>query len=516
MNTIKWILMSAVAAGCMLLAQGCGSGNDDTPDAVTRIEFDEPEITIAVSQVEQLTYTIRPTRLQNSAVSFASSDAEVVYVTQTGRITGMAEGEATITVTATESGKKGQCVVTVEKLVPVTGITLKQKSAWLKKGNTRELEPVIAPADASNRKITWRSSNATVATVDDDGTVTAVGQGDAIITVTTDDGNHEDDCSVMVTEHDVYVIGVNGSGDTKLWINGIEENSPVAVSNMASSMYGFNSPLFVSDNDVYIAATDAVYKNGTATGYSGGGVGSICVSGDKVYAAGEKWNGDKPQAMIWYETAEAVALPTTATLSAGSSVFMTGNILYASGVIFKDVGGYDAPFPVYWKGSSASGMALTELGGTGASVRNGNARNIYISDAGTVYTAGQSWLTSGGDTYATVWEGTTPYYPSVQNGSNARKVMTSGSNVYVFGTTSTYVSDYIIWKKSGTGSYQATTLAPTGTNISVNDMFVADDVMYLVGYSGTGATRAARLWVNGKPVDLATGTNASARFVFVN
>ena len=84
--------------------------------------------------------------------------------------------------------------------VPATGISLDPPSATLTQaGETLQLTATVSPDDATNKGVTWESSNPDVATVDDEGLVTAVANGTATITVTTADGSSKSaTCEVTV------------------------------------------------------------------------------------------------------------------------------------------------------------------------------------------------------------------------------------------------------------------------------------------------------------------------------
>ncbi len=84
--------------------------------------------------------------------------------------------------------------------VSVTGVTLEPTSLSLFTGNTATLTATVQPSDATSKAVTWNTSDNTVATVDENGTVTAVGAGEATITVTTEDGCKTATCKVKVTQ----------------------------------------------------------------------------------------------------------------------------------------------------------------------------------------------------------------------------------------------------------------------------------------------------------------------------
>lgn len=84
--------------------------------------------------------------------------------------------------------------------VSVTGVSLDKTVAELKVGDTLTLKATIEPANATNQNVNWSSRDKNVATVDENGTVTAKAAGSAVITVKTADGGKEASCTITVTE----------------------------------------------------------------------------------------------------------------------------------------------------------------------------------------------------------------------------------------------------------------------------------------------------------------------------
>lgn len=120
----------------------------------------------------------------------------------TGKITGTpsAAGEFKFTATATnDAGSDSKEVTLNVKSVPVTGVTLDKQTLELYTGKSATLNAKVQPANATNKNVTWSTSDATVATVQE-GTVTAVAAGTATITVTTEDGSHTATCKVTVKD----------------------------------------------------------------------------------------------------------------------------------------------------------------------------------------------------------------------------------------------------------------------------------------------------------------------------
>ena len=113
-----------------------------------------------------------------------------------GKITAIKVGTATIKVT-TANGKYATCKITVLP-VKVTSIKLNKTSITLKKGKTYTLKATVAPSDASNKKLIWKSSNAKIATVNSIGTVKGIKKGMVYVSVTTVDGKKTAKCRVTV------------------------------------------------------------------------------------------------------------------------------------------------------------------------------------------------------------------------------------------------------------------------------------------------------------------------------
>lgn len=153
--------------------------------------------TVTKGQTQQLTATVAPSSASNKSVSWSSSNNSVATVNSTGLVTAKAAGIADITVTTADGNYKAVCKVTVR--VPVTGVSLSETDISLIKGSTEQLLATVSPADASNKTISWTTTDKSIATVSSSGLVTAVGGGTATITATTADGSYTDVCKVTVT-----------------------------------------------------------------------------------------------------------------------------------------------------------------------------------------------------------------------------------------------------------------------------------------------------------------------------
>ena len=123
-------------------------------------------------------------------------------LSEDGKITGTptTEGTSTFTITATNTtGSDSKEFSLTIKPVPVTGVKLDKTELSLYTGESALLNATVEPDNATNKNVTWESSNPDVATVAD-GIVTAVKEGEATITVTTEDGSNTAICKVKVTQ----------------------------------------------------------------------------------------------------------------------------------------------------------------------------------------------------------------------------------------------------------------------------------------------------------------------------
>lgn len=177
---------------------GGGGGGGTTTVPVTGVSMSQSSIEMTVGDTRTLAYQISPMNATNKTVSWTSSNNSIATVDANGKVTAFGVGAVTITVTTQDGSFSDVCnVVIAEKVVSVTGVSLDKTSLTLKEGNTSTLGVTISPSDATNKNVTWSSSNNSVATVNN-GVVTAVKAGSATITVTTSDGGKTATCNVTV------------------------------------------------------------------------------------------------------------------------------------------------------------------------------------------------------------------------------------------------------------------------------------------------------------------------------
>ena len=162
-----------------------------TKETLTRT-YKKPKPTL------QLKVTVTPAEATNKAMTWKSSNPKVAKVDSKGKVTALKAGTVTITCTAKGgTDVKAVCKITVKDKL-VTKITLNKKSATLKVKETLKLKAKVTPADAVNGKLKWTSSKKSVATVDQNGKVTAKKAGKCVITCATEDGKKKAKCTVTV------------------------------------------------------------------------------------------------------------------------------------------------------------------------------------------------------------------------------------------------------------------------------------------------------------------------------
>ena len=166
---------------------------------IENVSLDKTTLTLEEQEAETLVATINPSdTTDDTTLTWKSSNPEVATVDNNGKVTAVKEGSATITVT-TVNGKEATCTVTVtKKPVPIESVSLNKTTLTLEEQQAETLVATINPSDTTDDKtLTWKSNNPEVATVDQEGKVTAVKEGTTTITVTTVNGK-EATCTVTV------------------------------------------------------------------------------------------------------------------------------------------------------------------------------------------------------------------------------------------------------------------------------------------------------------------------------
>ena len=169
-------------------------------------------------ETAQLSAEVVPSYADNTRVTWKSSDESVVTVDEKGKVTAVGNGTATITVTSVSGNYTATVAVTVKIPVEIEKISIEaEKETLTKIGESTELKVKIEPENADAQKLIWKSDNEMVAAVDENGKVTAIGNGMAIITVTTEYGKNTASIIITVKIPDKPVINkTKGFGRLKV------------------------------------------------------------------------------------------------------------------------------------------------------------------------------------------------------------------------------------------------------------------------------------------------------------
>lgn len=189
-------LVTALKTGKATLTLSGGEASVSCAVTVTvpaeSLAFDQVSYQVAMGKTLVLPLTVLPEGA-NESYSWESSDTGIATVGADGTVTGVAPG--TVTITVTGANATASCTVTVT--VPPERIVLSQEELSLNVGSAQLLAAVVMPENATDKQVTWESSDTAIVTVGADGTVTAVAPGSATVTVRC--GEVTASCTVTVT-----------------------------------------------------------------------------------------------------------------------------------------------------------------------------------------------------------------------------------------------------------------------------------------------------------------------------
>ena len=405
------------------------------PNPVTGVTLTPAALTIFHGDTYALTATVSPGNATNSAVTWSSSNFAVASVSN-GNIKAAAPGQATITVTTADGGKTAVCAVTVNP-VRVTGISLKPK-ILLGVGSGALITPILEPANATDKTVTWTSNNATVASVSDDGFVECLAKGSAIITARAQDGGFE--ASAELSSVNIYAGGEY----------------------FYSTDYGYGfGPAVMVENQTQIHLSEEQIDAGV-----NGAVNALFVTeaGDYYAAGADDDNpGHRQQARLWKngELYMNLSMPeNVADLANGLA--KSGNDIYVSGMALNNDG---VTIPMLWKNSEPQELEIPDpYSDTGAYA-------VAVSDSGDVYAAGQMDLITIGDI--------------------GEAIYSSGGILWINGKAN-------ILNQTEASLMQVTSIAISGKDVYLACVY-ADEYEYYPDYNAaTFINQRALIWKNGE------------------
>jgi len=164
---------------------------------ITEIVTDKTKEELLINETKKISVTIKPSNASNKTLTYYSSKPNIVTVDNSGNITGKSEGSSYITISS--PGYTIRYLVTVIDKIPLKSISIKS-TLELEEKSTEKLSVTFSPSNATNKKVTWKSDNPEVATVDSNGKITAISPGKAKITVISNEGGFAKTCVVTVKE----------------------------------------------------------------------------------------------------------------------------------------------------------------------------------------------------------------------------------------------------------------------------------------------------------------------------
>ncbi|NDV42243.1 Ig-like domain-containing protein [Flagellimonas sediminis] len=453
--------------------------------------------------------------------SIRSNDDDLFEISPSGNLS-LAPGkhldfetaeEHTITIMAHDGivGRYAKVTIAVEDVEPEPDsptITLNKESLELYTMDTETLTATVT--NAEGLEIVWTSDNEEVATVDENGTVTASGSGTANITAKL--GKTATTCTVSVIPNvyvSSFIINDLGFKVATLWKNGIAQELSDGTSDAeARSIFVDGANVYVAGyvknaNDKYVAT---LWKNGVAqelTGPNSSAVAwDVSVQGDDVFVAGQTWNYDTGYWMVvLWKNGVPTILTDGSSHAEALSLFVDGEDVYVSGYINKTT----HILGMVWKNGFPIEFPLAN--------KSTRINSVYV-EGSNVYGAG-FMSNIGEEVYAaTLWKN--GVLQELSNGSkncNAISVVADSSDVYVCGYQSN-ASDTpvaMLWKNGVPTELWDGTVYSIATSLNLD----GEDV-YIAGYTRhSDQDYDFIIWKNEVPTKLATHVYGYLRDIFV-
>lgn len=221
---------------------------------VKSVSLNKTSDTLAVGGMVTLKATVSPTKATTKLVSWSSNKTSVATVDSNGKVKAIAAGTATITVATLDGNKKATCKIVVKQ--PVTSLMIDKATLSLQVGSKASLVATVLPENATDKTVTWTSSDTSVAAVSK-GEVTAVKAGTATITASA--SGKVATCTVIVSEQeaegpvesDIYVEPIANISDD--FIRGMDASEVLALENSGVTFYNFEG----EEQDVFETLADA-------------------------------------------------------------------------------------------------------------------------------------------------------------------------------------------------------------------------------------------------------------------
>ena len=260
---VSFLMVSVLA-----IFSACGEKEQEI--TVQSIALSQPSAELIIGETLNLKATVSPSNATYDGITWTSTKTSVATVSGSGQVSALAEGNTTITAMA--GGKTASCSITVVKgYVAVSSISLNKDSIDLVEGDTETLTATVSPNDATDKTVSWSSSNDAVATVKD-GTITAIKEGEA--TISAKAGEKTASCKVVVAKK---VIPVESLELNKTELDLVEGDSETLTATISPEDATDKSISWTSSRE-----SIATVKDGIVTAISEGEATITAKAGEKT------------------------------------------------------------------------------------------------------------------------------------------------------------------------------------------------------------------------------------------
>ena len=251
------VLFSCILLSVLLVS--CHS--EPQPIKVTGITLNSSSLSLIEGETADLTATISPKDADNKTVIWSSSNGSVAGVSN-GKVTALSPGSTTITAKSDDGGFTATCVVSVApRVIAVTSITLSKTELTLVEGESETITATVQPDNATNKTVTWSSSDVTIAVVEG-GKITAVKEGTT--TISAKAGEQSSTCKVIVKPESINGHKFIEMGDGLKWAKtNVGADTPEGYGDFFA--WGETSPYYENGSALSDSPT---WKNGKNEGYA--------------------------------------------------------------------------------------------------------------------------------------------------------------------------------------------------------------------------------------------------------
>ena len=276
-------LAMIVLGGSMIATSSCKKEKNQVIE-VTGIELGESSVEMTVGTSHKLTATVLPENATKKGVVWESKDESVATVDQEGLVSAVKEGSTKIIVSTANGNFSAYCSVTVKKTgADVSGITIDKDELKLTVGNSFRLTATVLPENATKKGVVWESKDESIATVDQEGLVSAVKEGSTQIIVSTANGNFSAVCNVIIEKELVAVTSItldqdvielmvgskyqfkatvlpdNATNKTLVWSSDDEKIATVSSSGVVTALEEGSATIHVQSLDKKVSASCDVF-----------------------------------------------------------------------------------------------------------------------------------------------------------------------------------------------------------------------------------------------------------------